>query len=159
MAIKQSHNLGGRLSIIVDDISEKSVRIIQVDNLITIKGKMLLAELLRGDYEKKPSLYIAIGSSDTPANEENMQLNECLDKIKADMKSIDTQTIGEEKRVVARVEGVIQSNPATEDQQLKEAGIFIEIPGKASLLYNHVTFPVITRTKNIDITFSWELFF
>ena len=56
---------------------------------------------------------------------------------------------------------------ATEDQPLQEAGIVLQFPAKVHLdgedvdevLYNRVVFPVVTRTGNLEMSFTWEVLF
>ena len=52
--------------------------------------------------------------------------------------------------------------PATADgteQPLSEAGILIRLGQKEEVLYNRVTFPVVTRNGNLDLTLTWEVTF
>ena len=159
MSFTHTHQLGGRLSINIHDHAKNTNETVRVNNLITLSGKKLLAQLLSGDSDGIPSLHIAIGGGDAPANENNVALNQRLDKVKAKMKTIDTTIEGDDTRVVAIVEGELSSTDDMENRKLREAGIVVSIPGKTDTLYNHVTFPVITHTKNINITFTWELLF
>ena len=45
-------------------------------------------------------------------------------------------------------------------QELKEAGILITPPEPdETVLYSRTVFPVVTRTGNMEMTLTWELFF
>ena len=48
---------------------------------------------------------------------------------------------------------------SADPQPLQEAGILISVTGAEPVLYNRVTFPVVNRAGNLEMTLSWEVIF
>ena len=155
--MKEHHGLDGRVRIVLRDQSGAMVEQRMVHNLITTEGRKLLGKLFIGTADK-PEFSIAVGSSATAPAISDTALGNKLDAAKATMASprIDENN---PKQVVVTVSATLPTDEARADQALTEAGILITLPGQPPVLYNHVVFPVITRTGKLEMTLSWEVIF
>jgi hypothetical protein len=155
--MKEQHGLDGRVKIELRDQSGQLVQQRMVQNLITTAGRKLLGKLFSGTADK-PEFAIAVGGASTPPEMSDTALGSQLDLAKA--------TLGEPRiddnnprQVVVNVSATLPIAEGRPDQRLTEAGILITLPGQAPVLYNHVVFPLITRTGKLEMTLSWEVIF
>ncbi len=96
-----------------------------------------------------------MGSDDTAATVADTALVSFVDEAPA-------QTTVDQTKAA-----VIATLPATgtgEPQALREAGIMMKIPSDepntlTSVLYNRVTFDVVNKSPNMEMTLTWEVVF
>ena len=167
MANRELNGLGGRLRIEVRSRDGRLIEARRVDNLITAVGKNLLAHFFSGRTEGRPELYIAVGGGGNPPDEGNSALQTPLDEAPASVTDIAVKEEEGSQRAIATVSATFKADASVGEQALSEAGILIKLPTEVDLgdvsskevLYNRVVFPVVTRTGNLELSFTWEVLF
>lgn len=129
----------------------------RVENLITHAGKLLLARLIGGKASGAVTIAIAVGGTDTAPALDQTALLKKLAEAPADM----NEPVVEGDRVRANVRATI---PQGGDPQvvlpLTEAGILVRVGADATgVLFNRVTFPVISKSSTMSLLLSWDLTF
>lgn len=158
MPMHESHGLAGRLSIELRDASGRLVDARRVNNLITSAGRALLARLFTGSAQS-PDLQIAVGRSAAPAQVTDTALGDFVVAAPATIPSVASGDYEGQPRVIARVVATLPPTGSADPQPLQEAGILISVTGAKPVLYNRVTFPVVNRAGNLEMTLSWEVIF
>ncbi len=153
MSMKEQHGLSGRLHIRVSDPSGRTVEERRVDNLITDAGRQLLARLFAGQAVAN-ELRIAVGTNAAALGADSATLTRVAD-AKASIVVDDPVTAG---RALARVVATLPASGDANPQPIAEAGIVIVLPDR-QVVYNRVTFPVLNRAGNLEMTFTWEVSF
>ncbi len=153
MTLKEQHGLAGRLRIVVTDPQGRMVAERQVDNLITDAGRQLLARMFAGAVQAS-ELRIALGTNAAALGADQATITTVAD-AKASVVVDDPVRDG---RALARVVATVPASNNPNPQAIQEAGIVIVLPDR-QVVYNRVTFPVISRAGNLEMTFSWELSF
>lgn len=151
--MKEQHGLSGRLHIVLTDPSGRVVDERRVDNLITTSGRALLARLFAGQAQIS-ELRIAVGSNGTALDASKATLTAVAD-AKA---SVADPSISDDGKVTAKVVATLPATGDVNTQQLQEAGILMVV-GNNKTVYNRVTFPVVSRAGNLEMTLSWEVTF
>ncbi len=163
MSMVEKHCLSGKLSIIVRDMNGKIIEERKKHNLITNSGRRLLAGLLSAQMDNKPVIQIAVGdgAEGGDPNHGDMNLNNQVDIAAATitLPEISEASGLEEEAVLINVKAVLPIRSSGDVQSLDEAGIKITIDGSEPVLYNRATFPVVSRTQNMELTLNWELSF
>lgn len=156
--MRDKHDLAGRVTIVLHEPGGRVVQERRVNNLITTEGRRLLARLFTGAAQR-PDLKIAVGSTSGPAAVTDTALGAQLDSAEATVSKLDTVEEKGEQRVVATISATLPATGAAAPQEIREAGIVLAFSGADPVLYNHVTFPVITRVGNLEMTLTWEVIF
>jgi hypothetical protein len=151
MSLKEQHGLSGRLHITLTEhgrvVGERHVK-----NLITDAGRQLVARLFAGQAQAN-ELRIAVGTNATVLDASQATITKV-----ADAKASVVVDQGSDQRALARVVATLPASGDTTPQPIQEAGILIVLPDSV-VVYNRVTFPVIHRAGNLEMTFSWEVSF
>jgi hypothetical protein len=151
--------LGGRLVIELRVPGGPIVARREADNLITNVGRAYLAGLLGGQRQVQ-SLTIVVGTVNTDPKPEDTQLGAQVGAAHAALaEPQQVQDAAGKTQIVATVTATLPPLPAADTQAIQEAGIQITAPDGSAVLYNHVTFPVITRTATLEMSLSWEVIF
>ena len=158
MPIKECHGLAGRLSIELRDPAGRLVDQRRVNNLITSAGRDLLARLFTGAAQG-PELQIAVGSQGGSVQIGDTALGDQLDAAPATIPGVRVGDYEGLPRVIARVVATLPPTGNADPQALQEAGILVTLPGAPPVLYNRVTFPLVNRAGNLEMTLSWEVIF
>ncbi len=158
MPIKECNGLAGRLSIELPDPAGRVVEQRRIDNLITRAGRDLLARLFTGAAQG-PELRIAVGSQGGEVQPGDTTLGAQLDAAAATIPSVAIGDYEGQPRVIARVVATLPPTGSADPQALQEAGIVVSLPGMEPVLYNRVTFPLVNRAGNLEMTLSWEVIF
>ncbi|MBK7828161.1 hypothetical protein [Nannocystis sp.] len=127
-----------------------------VHNLITNRGKSLLAQLLGGKTNGAITLAIGVGSGTAAPTPDDPGLATKLGEAKAEM--TEPFVISGQVRVNVRstiADGGTADNPLP----LTEAGILVRVGQEAPVVFNRVTFPVINKGPNMSLLLSWDLNF
>jgi len=152
--------MSGHLTIVLRDHRGQVVAQHQVNNLITTAGKTLVAELFTGALQGGLEFFIAVGDGTGKEAATDTDLRHRLDKAAAATPEIRSVNKEGQQQVVAKVEATLLALGADQQpQSLSEAGILITLPNGREVLYNRVTFPVVTRTSILDMTLTWEVLF
>jgi hypothetical protein len=157
MGNMERHGMKGRLTLVLRDEHGREVERREVDNLITDAGRALVAQFVTGVIQGTPRLFIAVGTGkkdDTsPVNApdvKDMALSKQVDRAEA------TVAV---KNSVATVTATLRAAGSGAVQPLAEAGIQVEVSGRPPVLYNRVTFDVVNKSPNMEMTLSWEVTF
>lgn len=156
--MKDAVDLRGRLFIELRAPDGHVVARRVADNLITNAGRVYLAGLL-GGHRQVQALRIAVGSSNTDPTPEDTQLGQQVGAAPAALNEPRQVQDSGRTQVVAQVTATLPPLATPEPQAIQEAGIQIVAPDGSSVLYNHVTFPVITRTGSLEMSLTWEVVF
>lgn len=151
MTLKEQHGLSGRLHITLTE-GGRVVGERHVDNLITDAGRQLVARLFAGQAQAN-ELRIAVGT-----NPKELDASQATITAVADAKASVVVDQGSDKRAMARVVATLPASGEANPQPIQEAGILIVLPD-TQVVYNRVTFPVVHRAGNLEMTFSWEVSF
>lgn len=158
MPIQEANGLAGRLAIELRDPGGRVVDTRRINNLITQAGRELLARLFTGAAQG-PELRIGVGGQGGPVSLADTALGEALDSAPATLGAIALGEYEGQPRMVARVTATLPPTGSADPQALQEAGILVSLPGAAPVLYNRVTFPLINRAGNLEMTLTWEVIF
>jgi hypothetical protein len=160
MPFSDHQSISGVLHITLHDEHGRVVAERHVHNLITRDGKVMLAGLFTGKVDAGVSLAIAVGSDDKDPAETDSALGKQEDAAAAKVVAITPFEAEGRWRVRAVVSATLNAVPGDLTvKQLKEAGIQIlsKAPNVPPVLFNHVTFPVISKGGNVEMTLSWEI--
>lgn len=154
----------GRLTIRLIDPRTGAIEHEQrVDNLVTLAGRRILGDLLRGavDLRTSGSIRIAAGWSDPLSEPSLAQTALTQQRIEAEAISGEpvVRVIGNESRVVTTFMATFDADFSSQDIELNEAGIRLVPDGQAPVLYNRVVFGTITKSPALQMTLSWEVIF
>jgi hypothetical protein len=150
-------SIQGLLTLELRDADGALVERRQVRNLITAGGKVLLARLLGGKTSGAVTIAIAVGRNNDPADVKQTKLGDKAAEAAADM----NEPVVEADRVRANVRATIpQGGDPTVVLPLTEAGILVRVGADpAGVLFNRVTFPVISKGSTMSLLLSWDLTF
>jgi hypothetical protein len=160
MDLSEKPGLKGVLTIELRDMSGALVERRQHHNLITTRGKQLLADLLLGKKNALPTSWaIVVGTGTTPPNVADIALQAPITE-KAEDRDPDVAVVtrGTATVVQGTVSATLPAPPAGTVQPLTEAGIQITV-GTDKILFNRVQFPAVNRGANMVMTLSWEISF
>jgi hypothetical protein len=153
MTLREHNGLSGRLQIVVRDAGGVVVDERLVDNLITDAGRQLLAQLFAGQAQAN-ELRIAAGT-----NGDAMGADQATITVVADARaSVAIDDPVRDGRALARVVATLPPSGDPNPQAIAEAGIVIVLSDRR-VVYNRVTFPVVNRAGNLEMTFTWEVSF
>ncbi len=150
MAQTETQGMKGRLTLVLRDAHGREVERREVDNLITDAGRNLVARFFTGTMQVVPRLTIAVGTGNVAPAVTDTDLNARVAAAEATV-----QVNGR----VAVVRATLPPSGTGAAQALQEAGIRIELGNLAPVLYNRVTFPVVNKGPNMEMTLSWEVTF
>ena len=151
MATTEHQGMSGRVTILLKDSSGKVLDRRLVKNVITDAGKNLVAKFFTGEIQATTNLTIAVGSDPTPESAADLALGALVDQAAAGT--------GVEN-AKASVTATLSATETGITQELREAGIMINLPGdQPPVLYNRVTFDVVNKSPNMEMTLTWEVVF
>ncbi len=157
MANMERQGMKGRLTLVLRDERGREVERREVDNLITDAGRGFVARFFTGVIQGTPRLFIAVGTGKkrgaiavNPPAAEDTALSAQVDRAEATVAVKDS---------VATATATLRAAGRGEVQPLAEAGIQIELSGHPIVLYNRVTFDVVNKSPNMEMTLSWEVTF
>lgn len=147
----------GRLTLRLCQSDGTLVREQVVDNLIVNSGRTLVANLFAGQGGPKPVTHIAVGTNGTPTNpNQDKLLSEVIRKPIAG--KIVKPANNDRVQVQVSIDLDDNEPPVPAGQTavgLQEAGIFNE----DGIMYNRVSFPVVNKTADFQLTLFWEIIF
>lgn len=164
--MRETSSPTGRLTLrLVDPRSGKVTLEQRVNNLVTLAGRQLLANLLRGSTDVRPPtpIQIVVGGSlgvtpPAPALADTALHAQVL-AIDAEIEPWQQQDVEGTLRIVTVLTGTLAADPGGDDLTLTEAGVQLTPEGSAPVLYNRVVFLPITKTAGLQMTLAWEVIF
>jgi hypothetical protein len=157
MALTEHPSIQGVLTLELRDPDGALLERRCVHNLITNKGKALLAQMLGGKTNGAVQLVIGVGEGNVAAAAGNEALGKKLSEAKAEMSD---PVIGADSVKVTVKATVVDGGTVDKPLPLTEAGILVRVGNDAvGVLFNRVTFPVINKGANMSLLLSWDLTF
>ena len=156
MAIQDTMDIKGSLTIQKRDLNNQLVEEIHANNTIVTSGRRLVAQLFSKDFKDtiKPVSQIAIGGNDKAVSDDDLQLaQEIFRKNIKPIKDSDLVLLPDSKRIKLTITADLQAGEG--NGELKEAALFNE----DKVMYNRVIFKPINKTKDFILTLIWEITF
>lgn len=160
MTTQEELNALNKLTIRKWDQNGKMVDERQINNMIMLEGRRMIANLFTG-YEKKvsPITHCAVGIKNNPSQPKMETLIQEVGRKAFNSNEIKieeyTDSVGKTPRIKVLIPCTFEKNEAN-DVTLAEAGLFNALKG--GVMYNRVVIsPPITKTKDFTLTFEWEI--
>ena len=156
MAIQDTMDIKGSLTIQKRDLNNQLVEEIRANNTIVTSGRKLVAQLFSKDFKDtiKPVSQIAIGGNDKAVSDDDLQLAEEIFRKKINpIKDNDLVLLPDSKRIKLTITADLQAGEG--NGELKEAALFNE----DKVMYNRVIFKPINKTSDFTLTLIWEITF
>ena len=156
MAIQDTMDIKGSLTIQKRDLNNQLVEEIRANNTIVTSGRRLVAQLFSKDFKDtiKPVSQIAIGGNDKAVSDDDLQLAEEIFRKKINpIKDSDLVLLPDSKRIKLTITADLQAGEG--NGELKEAALFNE----DKVMYNRVIFKPINKTSDFTLTLIWEITF
>jgi len=156
MAIRDTMDIKGSLTIQKRDLNNQLVEEIHANNTIVTSGRRLVAQLFSKDFKDtiKPVSQIGIGGNDKAVSDDDVQLAQEIFRKKINpIKDSDLVLLPDSKRIKLTITADLQAEEG--NGELKEAALFNE----DKVMYNRVIFKPINKTKNFTLTLIWEITF
>lgn len=156
MAIQDTMDIKGSLTIQKRDLNNQLVEEIRANNTIVISGRRLVAQLFSKDFKDtiKPVSQIAIGGNDKAVSDDDLQLAQEIFRKKINpIEDSDLVLLPDSKRIKLTITADLQAGEG--NGELKEAALFNE----DKVMYNRVIFKPINKTSDFTLTLIWEITF
>ena len=156
MAIQDTMDIKGSLTIQKRDLNNQLVEEIHANNTIVTSGRRLVAQLFSKDFKDtiKPVSEIAIGGNDKAVSDDDLQLAQEIFRKKINpIKDSDLVLLPDSKRIKLTITADLQAGEG--NGELKEAALFNE----DKVMYNRVIFKPINKTPDFTLTLIWEITF
>jgi len=156
MAIQDTMDIKGSLTIQKRDLNNQLVEEIHANNTIVTSGRKLVAQLFSKDFKDtiKPVSQIAIGRNDKAVSNDDLQLaEEIFCKNINPIKDSDLVLLPDSKRIKLTITADLEAKEG--NGELKEAALFNE----DKVMYNRVIFKPINKTEDFTLTLIWEITF
>lgn len=155
MAIQDTMDIKGSLTIQKRDLNNQLVEEIHANNTIVTSGRRLVAQLFSKDFKDtiKPVSQIAIGGNDKAVSDDDQKLDQEIFRKEINPIKDSDLVVLPDKRIKLTITADI---PAEEGNgELKEAALFNE----DEVMYNRVIFTPINKTPDFTLTLIWEITF
>ena len=154
MAIQDTMDIKGSLTIQKRDLNNQLVEEIHANNTIVTSGRRLVAQLFSKDFKDtiKPVSHIAIGINDKAVSDDDLQLAQEIFRKKINPIK-DSDLVDDNKRIKLTITADLQAGEG--NGELKEAALFNE----DKVMYNRVIFKPINKTPDFTLTLIWEITF
>ncbi len=156
MAIQDTMDIKGSLTIQKRDLNNQLVEEIRANNTIVTSGRRLVAQLFSQEFKDtiKPVSQIAIGGNDKAVSDDDLQLAQEIFRKKINpIKDSDLVLLPDSKRIKLTITADLQAGEG--NGELKEAALFNE----DKVMYNRVIFKPINKTPDFTLTLIWEITF
>lgn len=155
MAIQDTMDIKGSLTIQKRDLNNQLVEEIHANNTIVTSGRRLVAKLFSKDFKDtiKPVSHIAIGINDKAVSDDDLQLAQEIFRKKINPIKDSDLVVLPDKRIKLTITADLQ--PKDGNGELKEAALFNE----DKVMYNRVIFKPINKTEDFTLTLIWEIIF
>ncbi|MDB9424294.1 hypothetical protein PN437_05080 [Microcystis aeruginosa CS-564/01] len=156
MAIQDTMDIKGSLTIQKRDLNNQLVEEIHANNTIVTSGRRLVAQLFSKDFKDtiKPVSQIAIGGNDKAVSDDDVELAQEIFRKKINpIKDSDLVLLPDSKRIKLTITADLQAGEG--NGELKEAALF----NADGVMYNRVVFKPINKTPDFTLTLIWEITF
>jgi hypothetical protein len=155
MAIQDTMDIKGSLTIQKRDLNNQLVEEIHANNTIVTSGRRLVAQLFSKDFKDtiKPVSQIAIGGNDKAVSDDDQKLDQELFRKEINPIKDSDLVVLPDKRIKLTITADLQAEEG--NGELKEAALFNE----DQVMYNRVIFTPINKTPDFTLTLIWEITF
>lgn len=164
--MREAFSPTGRLTIrLVDPRSGKVTLEQRAQNLVTLAGRRVLADLFRGLTDVRPPapVRIIVGGAEgvipTAPTLDDTALQHSHTILDATFETSQAQSVDGTTRIVTILTATLEADPVGSDLTLTEAGVQLNPDGSSPVLYNRVVFGPITKPAELQMTLSWEVIF
>jgi len=171
--MREEFNPQGRLTLTLrDPCTGRVVDRRVADNLVTLAGRQLLSGLFSGTITVLDAVEVVVGDGGIPGAGPGTPVAPALDDEElrhsgeeplaatAEIGDPFSRGEGSAMRMVTPVLATFEANPGSPPLYLREAGIRFTLPAPDEpVLYNRVTFGLITKDPNLQLSLSWEVIF
>ena len=113
-----------------------------------------MARHLVGAAIGEPELFIAVGDGTSAAATSDTQLESERQRAPVDLPQVRDNHVA-----TVSAELVASGTEGDPTVPLTEAGILIKLPNEDEILYNRVTFDVVSKSPSMSLTLTWEVTF
>ncbi len=160
---------GGRLLITIRDPVTGAIVLERcIQNLVTLTGRRLLAEMLAGA-AGVAQMHLLVGGPPSPADSGYQTRPAALGDtaLQNPLRSVPVVTSSPvqreespgQTRVFMQLSGTLEAEVGSPPLVMTEAGISITKVDGTSVLYNRVVFDRITKQAEMQMTLTWEVIF
>ena len=155
MAIQDTMDIKGSLTIQKRDLNNQLVEEIHANNTIVTSGRRLVAQLFSKDFKDtiKPVSQIAIGGNDKAVSDDDQKLDQEIFRKEINPIKDSDLVVLPDKRIKLTITADLQAEEG--NGELKEAALFNE----DEVMYNRVIFTPINKTPDFTLTLIWEITF
>jgi len=155
MAIQDTMDIKGSLTIQKRDLNNQLVEEIHANNTIVTSGRRLVAQLFSKDFKDtiKPVSQIAIGGNDKAVSDDDQKLDQEIFRKEINPIKDSDLVVLPDKRIKLTITADLQAEEG--NGELKEAALFNE----DQVMYNRVIFKPINKTTDFTFTLIWEILF
>lgn len=155
MAIQDTMDIKGSLTIQKRDLNNQLVEEIHANNTIVTSGRRLVAQLFSKDFKDtiKPVSQIAIGGNDKAVSDDDQKLDQEIFRKEINPIKDSDLVVLPDKRIKLTITADLQAEEG--NGELKEAALFNE----DKVMYNRVIFKPINKTPDFTLTLIWEITF
>jgi hypothetical protein len=155
MAIQDTMDIKGSLTIQKRDLNNQLVEEIHANNTIVTSGRRLVAQLFSKDFKDtiKPVSQIAIGGNDKAVSDDDQKLDQEIFRKEINPIKDSDLVVLPDKRIKLTITADLQAEEG--NGELKEAALFNE----DQVMYNRVIFKPINKTPDFTLTLIWEITF
>ena len=155
MAIQDTMDIKGSLTIQKRDLNNQLVEEIHANNTIVTSGRRLVAQLFSKDFKEaiKPVSQIAIGGNDKAVSDDDQKLDQEIYRKEINPIKDSDLVVLPDKRIKLTITADLQAEEG--NGELKEAALFNE----DKVMYNRVIFKPINKTPDFTLTLIWEITF
>jgi len=176
--MREQFNPKGRLTMTLrDPATSRIVKRHVAYNLVTLAGRQLLAELFSGTINAFDAIEVVVGNGGIPgggaadptapapedlvlAHDDAGGTEPAPAAMVAELGSPSERDFDGIPRMVTPILATIEVDPGGAPLYLREAGIQFTLPDSGGVvLYNRVTFGLITKDPDLQLTLSWEIIF
>jgi hypothetical protein len=159
MDLRERQGMSGVLTIELVDAQGRTVDTRRVNNLITRRGKELLANLLMGKEVVPNKWTIAVGTGTDAVQAGDTALKAFAAEAEDPAPKVEIIESGGQSLVRATVTATLPAPTQTTVQALTEAGIQITQGANQKSLFNRVRFEQVNRGPNMVMKLTWEITF
>ena len=157
----ESMDLRGHLTLQLINRAGQVVQSISRPNHVVTVGRQLVAELFAGAIPVSKVNHIAVGTGDTPPENDQTQL--VHERARNPIAEVSFVPAVDDTRVTARLKVIFENDQANDNntpadpKPLREAGIFNAAAG--GIMYNRVVFEPVYKTDAFQLVMMWDVTF
>jgi hypothetical protein len=159
--MQESMDLRGWLTLQLINHAGEVVQSISCQNHVVTAGRQLVAELFAATIPVSKVNHIAVGTGDSPPENDQTQLVD--ERARNPIAEVSFVPVADDTRVTARLKVIFGNDQANDNNNpedpapLREAGIFNAATG--GTMYNRVVFEPVFKTNAFQLVMMWDVTF